>query len=280
MNSSVTGPNYYQIRFLEKQSGVSEKDIVMISPHLTNLIDSGNLMDVVDHILIRFLSNKNIKVFFNHQSEGLQIVFLQYANQVIDVVMKKCGIALSQFNVISGAVPCSRLINSYKKLCSEYNLHILNLWIDNYWEIVNVGNKLQPFKIDFNPKSKRILCFNGVPRIHRAASILEMYKRNIIDKAYISIGGTIEETMLSEMVRMFDMDIIEGYAEILEKHKQEFPMKLTLADDISNAYHINDDDRKLFNDTVVSLVNETQFSSRCAIKHRFSDGLTYPGPIS
>jgi hypothetical protein len=285
MNFHIIDPNIYQPKQLERFSGIPEKDIIIITRHLNTFISSNDegLVNFVDYIHNKFLFNKNINVFFNHQSEGLQVAFLQNVNKIINLTMEKCNIKIDQFHLISGAINCPRLIDIYKRLCTEYNLHILSLWIDNYWESNNVNDKLQPFKIDFNTKTKRILCFNGVPRIHRVASILEMYKRNIIDKAYVSVKGISSDnienwkkTILFEMTRMLGEKNTKDYVDILEKHKQDFPMKLTLTTDIANAYHINHDDRKLFNNTVLSLINETQFSSKCATRYRFIDSLTYP----
>ena len=276
MSTEIEDSTPYMKYLVSKHTGIPVDEIFIVTRHLNNNINNNTHL-FVDFLLEKFAKNNRTKVFFNHQSEGLQHAFLENVNIIFNELIKKRKIDIEQFNIVSGAVNCPRLINVYKNVCSENSWHLFPLWTDNYWESYNTPI-LKPFEIDFNPKSKRILCFNGVARIHRMAAVLEMFKRNIFDKVYVSIKTNESDLLNSnfiEMRRMIGNNVL-GYPEILEKTKHLFPMGLTLADNIQNAYHINDEDRKLYKDTVVSLVNETMFTSRDPIKFDFKDRLTQP----
>jgi hypothetical protein len=276
MSIEIEDENIYMKYMVSKHTGVPLDHIIVVTRHLNNSADN-NTHVFVDFLLEKFIKNNRIKIYFNHQSEGLQHGFLKNVNIIFNELAKKCKINLEQFNVVSGAVNCPRLIDVYKNTCLENDWHLFPLWTDSYWETHNVPNLL-PFEIDFNPKTKRILCFNGIARVHRMASVLEMFKRNIFDKAYVSINPTpfdLTNANFLEMRRMLGDNVL-GYPDILEKHKHLFPMKLTLDSDIKNAYIINDSDRKLYKDTVVSLINETMFTSKDPIKFNFRDRLTQP----
>ena len=276
MSIEIEDNNTYMKYLVSKHTSIPVDEIFIVTRHLNNSINNSTHL-FVDFLLEKFAKNNRTKVFFNHQSEGLQHAFLENINIIFNELIKKRKIDIEQFNVVSGAVSCPRLVDVYKNVCSDNNWQLFPLWTDNYWESYNAP-ELKPFEIDFNPKSKRILCFNGVARIHRMAAVLEMFKRNIFDKAYVSIKTYQSDLLNSNFIEMRNMlgNTVLGYPEILEKIKHLFPMKLTLADDIKNAYHINDEDRKLYKDTVVSLVNETMFTSRDPIKFNFRDRLTQP----
>ena len=276
MSIEIEDENIYMKYMVSKHTGVPLDHIIVVTRHLNNSADN-NTHVFVDFLLEKFIKNNRIKVYFNHQSEGLQHGFLKNVNIIFNELAKRCKINFEQFNIVSGAVNCPRLIDVYKNICLENDWHLFPLWTDSYWETHNVPN-LEPFEIDFNPKTKRILCFNGIARIHRMASVLEMFKRNIFDKAYVSINPTpfdLTNANFLEMRRMLGDNVL-GYPDILEKYKHLFPMKLTLDSDIKNAYIINDSDRKLYKNTVVSLINETMFTSKDPIKFNFRDRLTQP----
>lgn len=276
MSVEIEDGNTYMRYLVSKHTKIPVDQIVIITRHLNNSVHNNTHL-FVDFLLEKFTKNNRIKVFFNHQSEGLQHAFLENVNIIFNELVKKCKINVEQFNVVSGAVSCPRLLEVYKNVCSENEWHLFPLWTDNYWETYSIP-ELKPFEIDFNPKTKRILCFNGVARIHRMAAVLEMFKRNIFDKAYVSINTYQADILNSNIIEIRKMlgNTVLGYPEILEKNKHRFPMKLTLADNIQNAYHINDSDRKLYKDTVVSLIGETAFSSKDPIKYNFRDRLTQP----
>ena len=276
MSIEIEDENIYMKYMVSKHTGVPLDHIIVVTRHLNNSADN-NTHVFVDFLLEKFIKNNRIKVYFNHQSEGLQHGFLKNVNIIFNELAKRCKINFEQFNIVSGAVNCPRLIDVYKNICLENDWHLFPLWTDSYWETHNVPN-LEPFEIDFNPKTKRILCFNGIARVHRMASVLEMFKRNIFDKAYVSINPTpfdLTNANFLEMRRMLGDNVL-GYPDILEKYKHLFPMKLTLDSDIKNAYIINDSDRKLYKNTVVSLINETMFTSKDPIKFNFRDRLTQP----
>ena len=276
MSIEIEDENIYMKYMVSKHTGVPLDHIIVVTRHLNNSADN-NTHVFVDFLLEKFIKNNRIKVYFNHQSEGLQHGFLKNVNIIFNELAKRCKINFEQFNIVSGAVNCPRLIDVYKNICLENDWHLFPLWTDSYWETHNVPN-LEPFEIDFNPKTKRILCFNGIARVHRMAAVLEMFKRNIFDKAYVSINPTpfdLTNANFLEMRRMLGDNVL-GYPDILEKYKHLFPMKLTLDSDIKNAYIINDSDRKLYKNTVVSLINETMFTSKDPIKFNFRDRLTQP----
>lgn len=275
MNSIVEDNSEYIRHLVLVHTNISPDDTITITKNLNYNIEN-NLDLFVDFMHNAYKQNNNINFFFNHQSEGLQVEYLTHVNTLFQELIKKCDIKTNQFHLVSGVVNCPRLITIYKQLCIDHSWELFPLWLDNYWESINIKLLGEP-KLNLLPKSKRILTFNGIPRMHRFAAILEMYKRNIADKAYVSINTTENEFKshtFEEIKRLLGDEF--DYEDVALKHKTSFPMRLTLQSDIKNAYNINNDDKKLFNNTVVSLVNETIFSVKDPIKYKLSDRLTHP----
>jgi hypothetical protein len=232
-------------------------------------------------LYLEYTKNNNAHFFFNHQGEGFNLSYLEDMNRLANVLLAKTDINLNRFHLITGAVNCPRNISIYKQICQEYAWHEFPLWFDDFWESFNI-NKIPNFEIDYNKKTKRILCYNGVPRLHRIASVCEMYKRNILDKVYLSINlsqdqiDNMDKGSIKELSAIFENEASKEYLDILKQNKKDFPFKLTLTPNIQNAYKINKDDERLFKDSAVSLVNETVFSNKDPWKNRIMDQLTYP----
>jgi hypothetical protein len=276
----IQDPDIYIKHIVHKVSGLKLSNILVTTRHLIEIVSDRGIEDCASCLALQYIKNNNINFFFNHQSEAFQQSFIELMNNLANLVMSKCDITVDKFHLVSGAVNSPRNISIYKKLCQEYSWHQFPLWLDDFWETMTVS-KLAKFEIDYSKKSKRILCFNGVARVHRIAAVCEMYKRNILDKVYLSINlkqGEIDAFPHHEreFISMFGYENTKQYKEILDKNRNDFPRTLTLTNNINNAYTINDDDKKLFKDTVVSLVNETVFSSRDPRKSLFRDLLTYP----
>jgi hypothetical protein len=115
--------------------------------------------------------------------------------------------------------------------------------------------------------------------MHRVAALCEIIKRNIFDKCYVSMKlekQDIHKFHFKGINNLLQADVADEYSQIINNNSHLFPLKLTLQDDIKNAYNLSNHDRKLYKNTVVSLVNETVFSSRDPMEHRLDDILTYP----
>lgn len=262
---------------LKSSIDIPEKDIVYTAGSLNNYFS--NYFDaIVDYLHKRYESNPNIQIFFNHQSEGLDQNFIKYLHLFIVALQKKCSIKVEQFNYVSGAVNSTRTIEAYKNICEKNNYIKASLWIDNYWEIYSNKN-LPKFNLEFTKKEKRVLCYNRQPRLHRMASLCEILKRNIFNQCYISMKIEKYNAIRYDFLginRLLQHDVADEYKELIKKNAHIFPLNLTLKPDATNAYNINDQDRRLFKNTVVSLVNETIFSNRDPIEHKLADTLSYP----
>lgn len=273
----VEDDNKVNIDILSKFSHYPVENILYTNGRLLNYLP--NFFDmVVNHICERYFKNHKIQIFFNHQSEAFHQPFLENICLIIDAVMKRCNIRFSQFHLVTGAVKCERSINAYKTICKKYNYHQIALWFDNYWEVYS-NKQLPNFNITFERKEKRILCYNGIPRMHRVAALCEIIKRNIFDKCYVSMKlekQDIHKFHFKGINNLLQADVADEYSQIINKNSHLFPLKLTLQDDIKNAYNLSNHDRKLYKNTVVSLVNETVFSGRDPMEHRLDDILTYP----
>jgi hypothetical protein len=281
MNKPIEDEDIYIKYLVSKHANIDLNNIIVVTRHF-NTAFSKDFDLFVDIISKEVSNNPRTEIFFNHQSEGLQFAFIENMNILFNAVKEKCNISYNKFHLVSGAVNSPRLIKIYKNLCAENSWHEFPLWTDNFWETSNVPKIKDTFEMDLETKTKRILCYNGIPRIHRLASVLDMYRRNIIDKVYVSMNAdqhAFDDAILIQMTRMLGANA-KVYKEIWMNVKHHFPMKLTLADNIQNAYLINQDDMKLFKDTVASLVNETVFSSRDAHKYNFQDRLTHPCTFS
>lgn len=280
MNNSpipIEEVNDYNKCLLCDSTNLSAKDIVYTNGQIFNYFP--DLFDLtVDYLCKKINQNPNVHIFFNHQSEAFHQFVIENIDSIVNVVIKKCNTDISQFHLVSGALNCARTVQAYKTLCKTYNYRMTSLWLDNYWETYAAKNTPN-FEMDFNRKTKRVLCYNGIPRSHRVASLCEILKRNIFDKCYFSMGidynNAVHYNFLA-ISKLLDRDVTEEYEQVIKNNPQIFPLKLTLEPNIKNAYNINKSDKELFKNTAISLVNETIFSNRDPIEHKLADTLSYP----
>lgn len=281
MSKEILESDVYVKHLVSRNYNMNVDNVKVVSRHMVTVVQQYGIEACSAFLYLEYTKNNNAHFFFNHQGEGFNLSYLEDMNRLANVLLAKTDINLNRFHLITGAVNCPRNISIYKQICQEYAWHEFPLWFDDFWESFNI-NKIPNFEIDYNKKTKRILCYNSVPRLHRIASVCEMYKRNILDKVYLSINlsqdqiDNMDKGSIKELSAIFENEASKEYLDILKQNKKDFPFKLTLTPDIQNAYKINKDDERLFKDSVVSLVNETVFSNKDPRKNRIMDQLTYP----
>lgn len=267
----------YISHLVKKFTDIPEENILVISRHM--VVNEDTLPLYLNHLKSSFDNNSEISIFFNHHSEGFNPRFLIDANLIVDSANKLLGIPIDRFNLVTGAVHSQRNINVYKKVCEEYGHHQINLWFNNFWETCPLNRGLPAFNYTIDKKKKKLLCFNGMPRMHRLAAVCELMKRDLIDKTYLSLNLNPEDISnvdTNEISKVVGAEFPQYYKKILTRNRDKFPFKLTLAKDIKNAYDINQEDILLFRTSLVSLVNETIFSSADPYKNNFLDSLSHP----
>lgn len=126
----------------------------------------------------------------------------------------------------------------------------------------------QPAQIGKSP-SKKFLCFNHRPHMHRAALFLIMYRDNMFHDSYISLNDSLLKPHLAKKNSMSELSYWMGVPEeevisLIETVEPQLPFRLDLNNekDIANGgdpglffWHF---DAKLHEDAAVYLVTESE----------------------
>lgn len=120
-----------------------------------------------------------------------------------------------------------------------------------YFERTNFhSNLIQIPDYNTGKREKLFTCFNRSPRAHRSELLAEMFKNNLVKKAFYSFEGSFNSTKLP----IFDND-----RTLLKPYQHLLPMHLDITEDTENPAGFNEQDLFYHNNSYFSVVTETIF---------------------
>jgi hypothetical protein len=121
-----------------------------------------------------------------------------------------------------------------------------------YFERTNFHASLMDIPdYSIDKKKKLFTCFNRAPRPHRVALLAEMYKNQLVDRAYYSFEGSFNSTKLP---------IWGEEKKLLEPYKHLLPLHLDIDEDTINPAGFTDQDLSYHTNSYFSVVTETNFN--------------------
>jgi hypothetical protein len=217
------------------------------------------------------------KIFFVNSDETLQQQSVFKCHRLVRWFSDKP--ADTWFHVTG----CLDGVESYDRLCKFYNtepiMHIIsgyrfeNVVLDStqFWTPNGI---LDPFITDIEykiePKAKKFVCFNRVPRWHRIRLLAFMFEKGLVDQGYYSFELSLDsDAGLYSEKRMWNVEttdqqfcgryMVEPYIENIYKNWEQLPLTLNRTKDRFNPVDLNPEDVPYHTDSYFSIVCETNF---------------------
>jgi hypothetical protein len=222
--------------------------------------------DIIDS-LAYYRNQNDCDIYFNSDSEGLMIEYIESMDIVVKGLIEKHNIPINKLYYINGAFPVESNIKTYLDYCRENNFTPINLIMSNTWE-QQCWYNLNLLKLEFNSsvkiRPKKFISMNGVPRIHRIAMAMLLLEKQLLNKAHYSFSITPQEQLYRGTFDDHFSKIYDNVNDIWENNRNMFPMCLTRQNfnGSSDYQQYYSKDIELFDESYFSLVQETLFTGR------------------
>lgn len=159
----------------------------------------------------------------------------------------------------------------YDKLAKEYNFkHKINLINTHHFEYVTNCNLKyfttlyeEPYEVKIKPK--KFVCFNKVHREHRLHLVAKMLESGLINSGFYSFQGA-GQGWLEVILRTHTFN--QHTRNVLEKHRDIFPIRLNITPQRDNPVDLQPDDIKYHTESYFSIVTETLFYNKAEEKSK------------
>ena len=236
-----------------------------------DITSSELLLELNQHVYTLLTQTENQKLVVNLSGEGISEAFLM-ASPMLKGLMENYSIPISNILIQCGAAPIEDNILKYIDHCKTFNAIPFNIQFQNSYEHqaahAFLSTKLEFYDaFDSTPrlKQKVFLSFNNSPRLHRLYLASELIRRNLINRAFVSMNLNYSNldsdsylTYLLHGLKLFFPKNHDRVYDILQSNKDLFPMILN--------FHMGDatpmdivNDTNYFNESYFSLVTETKF---------------------
>lgn len=258
--------------------GINPDKTILVHPYI--LINDDSYLPLMIEYVIEQLNMKgwDCKIVFYHPSEGFCITQMRFYSNIVKHLITNYSFPKCNFMYVTGAAKTKDNLVLYHKYCTEFDM-ILGILIHSAVFESNYNLDKTLLKKEHNLQ-KKFVCLNGVSRPHRLAIISEIVRRNLKDQCFLSLVLKDYEIPIDyNAVKLF---FSEGYADLIKKHTEflSVPLNLTLKADDSNMHIPNNNDIKLHNNSLFSLVNETIFFNdpKYYCNSKYHDNMMcYPG---
>ena len=234
---------------------------------------TADVLDMMpDYIHSLLLETNKTVLLVDLSGEGISMEPMQMITALLHGWMQKYSVPLDNVLITCGAAPVTENIVKYIDHCNALDAIPFNVRFQNSYEN-QAANVFLLTKVEFYDqfdstprlKQKVFLSFNKNTRLHRLYLASEMIRRNLVDKAFVSMY--LDYTNFDpDVYLMYLLNGIETFfpknhkrvTDILRTTKHLFPMVLNYDDEeitpmdiINNVTH--------FNESYFSLVTETKF---------------------
>jgi hypothetical protein len=234
-----------------------------------------NLQCIASYILENFI-NKGFDsiVVLCEFSEGFVPVTLDGYDKIIKLLSSKHGIPISQFRYVCNAAKTTENLKLYHQHCADFNWIPIEIYSTDPFEnptsfLRSLTEPIQEHSKD--PKRfKKFLFLNKGLRPHRIALTSELLKRNLIKDCYFSFCHNVNsidiESLIINSLSLFFSDKILDFAKTNTVDFLKDPIWLTLQDNGSNMHCPSEEDIKIHQYSLFSVVSETLFFSNADYK--------------
>lgn len=213
-----------------------------------------------DKVAAHVASTNASRIVFDWSYEGFSPGELYFASFIMKSLIEHHEYNKDAFTILFGVpdLPINREL--YDK-CSKLFEYSATPVFTNNWEIHMRHGRDTRSVASNNKFSKKILCLNMQPRIHRLAVWSELMDRNLLDECAFSFY--CNESDLGkfdcEEVNLVLPDMKNRIDENIQSVKHLLPIQMTLHDDQHNRFEFEDTDAELYESTLFSLINESVF---------------------
>jgi hypothetical protein len=204
---------------------------------------------------------------------GMRIIFDTIYEGNVDIVIdrihqivKLTGIPADQYYYLTGAINADEI---YDKMCDRLHEHMrVNIGIASVWDYHGkISSSVGTPVFNVREKSKLMLCFNRVTRLHRLILVCLFIKEKIIDRSYYSfflnyIHGNesweYDHMMNNARYGVKHAEWFDEIVKICDSNRSVFPLKLNI-ESTYNKNFLDSDDCRYYEDSYFSLVTETFF---------------------
>ena len=220
---------------------------------------------------------------------GMRIIFDTLYEGSVDIVIdrihqiaKLTGIPANQYYYLTGAINAAEI---YEKMCDRLHEHMrVNIGIAPVWEM---SVKFYPTVgipvFDVREKSKLMLCFNRVTRLHRLILVCLFIKEKIIDRSYYSFflnythgdaSWEYDNMLNTARYHVNHAAWFDEIVKICDSNRSVFPLKLNI-ESTYNKNFLDSDDCRYYEDSYFSLVTETFFFDKYVDRLKDEDAIFF-----
>jgi hypothetical protein len=234
--------SYFLIEFFDKHS-------------LTHIIDI-----VKDDLKIK-IKEKKIRILLSNTHEA----FNDYVLSIYKILVFHLGIPESQILLLSEAADIDKeVFNVSSKLNREPIsvewTRVFELSMQQNIKFLNINHNTLSFK----KYDKKFLNFNRRWRIHRPIFVSLLHSYNILDKGYVSLAKSDDNTSWNDILgTMLEETDNSEINKIISTHINEIksikPLYIDIKNLEENQVNLSNSSRNYYNNTYFSVVSETNF---------------------
>ena len=244
---------------------IPRNKMIIIPPHIPYYGEhfDGTINATQDYVKDQLDTNGwNQYVVFDLRDESFATGYMRVIDKVVKPLLINWYFPMQNIIFVTGAANVQYNKKVYYKYCALMNYIPVPVYFTNTFEATSAQekNQIEVFHSVEPQRIKKILCLNMQPRAHRLVTVSELIHRGLRDKTYLSFVKP-QEHILSNLYEMkvFFPKLEERVTRGINSIKDEFPLNLTLNDNIDNMHILNENDLHLYKNSLFSLVNETLF---------------------
>jgi hypothetical protein len=229
-------------------------------------------------VIIKIIAKKvkkfrlDSKIIFFLQDEGFQTSAIKFYDKIVKYFISNYNLEATNFYHVTGAAGTEYNIQQYKEFCQNFEFTPINLVFatsfqnntksineNNNWKLFHTSQTKQNYSI-----TKKFVCLNGRPRLHRLAICSEIINRDLRKDCFLSFHTLDREKNddlenIKHALKKVFPNIFESTVQNWKQIHNELPIRLTLTENWDNMHCPNYDDMYMYRSSLFSIVNETFF---------------------
>jgi hypothetical protein len=241
-------------------------NLIYLSPSIGNS-EFCTIDEIVDYIDRHYQEHTTNHIVFNSESEGFFRLLVDRVNELLKILLTKYKLDPRDISYLSGALPTEANTNLFYELVDEP----INLYYVSAWPSAAVTNNHEAEQwaehIDNSiEKTKLLLCYNNAPKLHRLATVAELFHRGIAHSCYMSACFAQDELELPGIKQAFPT-LGSSIKEVLLDNQGQFPLELTISKNeflerTADHFGIGLLDYLHHRNSYFSVITETQFFNK------------------
>ena len=216
---------------------------------------------IIEYILSKLPSKSdNVTIIYDWHSEGFVIDVLTMMNHVNKILVTEHNLTLDNFALATAASNCDSNLAYYNRLKSLMPYIPNRVYCESTWETLYNRIEDEPVAPNHsisNDKEKKFICLNRTARPHRIALFSQLLDNDLLDDCFFTFYQEGYSPVISELFPNILHSIDSNY----NRMQSMMPISLTLENDLYNAYYLTEEDIRLHQSCLFSLITETVFCS-------------------